>query len=59
MTGAEGELARWITREVYGIKSGGVDYAVTGGKVNDIKAQLDAYKRKIATGRIKVPTRPS
>ncbi|MEU8269432.1 BMP family ABC transporter substrate-binding protein [Sphaerisporangium sp. NPDC049002] len=43
--------------QVYGMKSGGVDYATTGGKVNDITAKLDAYKRKIATGTIKVPTR--
>ncbi|WP_405144116.1 BMP family ABC transporter substrate-binding protein [Sphaerisporangium sp. NBC_01403] len=45
--------------KIYGMKSGGIDYATTGGKVHDIRIKLDAYKRKIATGAIKVPTRLS
>ncbi len=42
----------------FDLKSGGVDYATTGGKVDDIKAQLDALKAKIISGEIKVPSTP-
>jgi basic membrane protein A len=41
---------------VYDLKAGGVDYATSGGKVDDIKAQLDSYKQKIISGEIKVPS---
>ncbi|WP_283138577.1 BMP family lipoprotein [Rhizohabitans arisaemae] len=40
---------------IYDLKVGGVDYSVTGGKVDDIKAQLDELKQKIISGEIKVP----
>jgi basic membrane protein A and related proteins len=41
--------------KVYDLKAGGVDYATSGGKIDDIKSQLDAYKQKIISGQIKVP----
>jgi basic membrane protein A len=41
--------------KVYDLKAGGVDYATSGGKVDDIKSQIDAYKQKIISGEIKVP----
>ncbi|EWT02762.1 ABC transporter substrate-binding protein [Intrasporangium oryzae NRRL B-24470] len=44
--------------KVYDLKAGGVDYATTGGKVDDIKAKLDDYKAKIISGQITVPTKP-
>jgi len=44
--------------KVYDLKAGGVDYATTGGKVDDIKSKLDAYKQQIVSGQIKVPTTP-
>ncbi len=37
----------------------GVGYATSGGQVDDIKAKLDEYKKKIVDGEIKVPTTPS
>lgn len=43
--------------KVYDLKAGGVDYATTGGKVDDIKAQLDEFKAKIIDGSITVPTK--
>ena len=42
---------------VFSAKDGGVDYATTGGYVDDIKAKLDAYKADIASGKIVVPTK--
>ncbi|MFC4530108.1 BMP family lipoprotein [Sphaerisporangium dianthi] len=44
---------------VYDAKAGGIDYADTGGKVLDIEARLQVWKRAIATGMVRVPTRPS
>ncbi|WP_347603987.1 BMP family ABC transporter substrate-binding protein [Acrocarpospora sp. B8E8] len=41
---------------VYDLKAGGVDYSLTGGKIDDIKAQIDEYKNKIISGEITVPT---
>jgi basic membrane protein A len=41
--------------KVYDLKAGGVDYATSGGKVDDIKSKLDDYKQKIISGAIKVP----
>jgi len=46
------------TVETFDLKAGGVDYSTTGGKVDDIKAQVDAFKAKIISGEIKVPTKP-
>ncbi len=42
---------------VFDLKSGGVDYSTTGGKVDDIKAKLDDYKKQIIDGTIKVPAK--
>ncbi|MFF4773053.1 BMP family protein [Microtetraspora fusca] len=42
----------------FDLKAGGVDYSTTGGKVDDIKAQLDEYKQKIISGEITVPQTP-
>jgi basic membrane protein A len=41
---------------VYDLKANGVDYSTTGGKVADIKGQLDAFKQDIISGKITVPT---
>jgi basic membrane protein A len=40
---------------VFDLKSGGVDYSTTGGKIDDIKSKLDEYKAKIISGETKVP----
>src|SRR6476469_3853546 len=37
------------------LKSDGVGLATSGGKIDDIKAQIDQYKQKIISGEIKVP----
>jgi basic membrane protein A and related proteins len=41
---------------VYNLKAGGVDYSTSGGKIDDIKAQVDGFKQKIIAGEIAVPT---
>ena len=41
---------------LFTLKDGGIDYATTGGAVDDIKSQLDALKQKIINGEITVPT---
>jgi basic membrane protein A and related proteins len=43
---------------VYDLKSGGVDYSTTGGKIDDIKTKLEDYKKQIIDGKITVPTTP-
>jgi basic membrane protein A len=43
---------------VYSLKDGGIDYATSGGFVDDIKGQLDDLKKQIIDGTIKVPTTP-
>jgi basic membrane protein A and related proteins len=42
-------------QKIYDLKAKGVDYATSGGKVDDIKSKLDEYKQKIIAGEIKVP----
>ena len=42
-------------QKVYDLKAGGIDYATSGGKLDDIKSKLDDYKQKIIAGDIKVP----
>ncbi len=42
----------------FDLKSGGVDYATSGGFIDDITSKIDAYKQKIIDGQIKVPTKP-
>ncbi len=41
---------------VLDLKSGGVDYTTTGGKIDDIKPKLDEYKQQIIDGKITVPS---
>jgi basic membrane protein A len=43
--------------KVFDLKSGGVDYSTTGGKVDDIKAKLDAFKADIVSGKVVVPSK--
>jgi basic membrane protein A len=43
---------------VFDLKAGGIDYATSGGKIDDIKAKIDAYKQKIIAGSISIPTKP-
>lgn len=40
---------------VYDLKVDGVGYATSGGKIDDIKAQIEEYATKIKSGEIKVP----
>jgi basic membrane protein A len=49
---AEGEVEPGP--RVYDLEQGGVDYSTSGGKVDDIKAQLDEFKQKIVSGEITV-----
>lgn len=42
-------------QKIYDLKVGGIDYATSGGKIDDIKSKLDEYKQKIISGEIKVP----
>jgi basic membrane protein A len=43
---------------VFGLDRGGVGFSTSGGFVDPIKAQLDAFAARIASGEILVPTRP-
>jgi len=42
----------------YGLDNGGVGYATSGGVLDDIKTQLDAYAADIVAGKIVVPEAP-
>ena len=42
----------------YNLANGGIDYATTGGKIDDIKAKIDDFKKQIIAGTIKVPSKP-
>jgi len=44
---------------VFDLKVDGVGYSTTGGKMDDIKTKLDAYKADIISGKITVPTAPT
>ena len=44
-------------QKIYDLKAGGVGYATSGGKIDDIAAKLEAYKAKIISGAITVPTK--
>jgi basic membrane protein A len=44
--------------KVFDLKVDGVGYATSGGFVNDIKGQLDAYQAQIVNGAITVATTP-
>ncbi|MDT4987866.1 MAG: basic rane protein [Micromonosporaceae bacterium] len=43
----------------FDLKADGVGYALSGGKVDDIKSKLDDYKQQIIDGTITVPTKPA
>lgn len=43
----------------FDLASGGVGYATSGGKIDDIKDVLDAYQAQIISGQIHVPTTTS
>lgn len=45
--------------QTFDLKNGGVGYATSGGKINDIKSKLDALKAQIIAGTITVPTKPT
>jgi basic membrane protein A and related proteins len=45
--------------EVFDLKVDGVGYSTSGGKIDDIAPQLDAYKAAIINGDITVSTTPS
>ena len=44
--------------QVFDLKRDGVGYSTSGGKIDDIKAKLEAYKQDIIDGKITVPTKP-
>jgi basic membrane protein A len=55
------EVANGIPKDgnnVFGVGPGGVGYSTSGGFVDPIKAQLDAFAARIASGEILVPTTP-
>lgn len=39
---------------VYNLEVGGVEYSTSGGKIDDIKPQLEQFKQRIVSGEIKV-----
>ena len=43
--------------KVYDLKAGGITYATSGGKIDDIKTQIEDYKSKITSGAITVPAK--
>jgi basic membrane protein A len=43
---------------VFDLASGGVGYATSGGFVDDIKDQIDAWAARIVAGEITVPSTP-
>jgi basic membrane protein A len=55
------EFANGVPKDgnnVFGLDRDGVGYATSGGFVDQIKAQLDAFATRIAAGEILVPTTP-
>lgn len=44
--------------QTYDLKTGGIDYATSGGYVDDIKDKIDAAKKDIIDGKITVPAKP-
>ena len=53
---ARGDLG--AVPERYNIANGGVTYATSGGRIDDLKPTLDAYAGAIARGEIQVPKKP-
>jgi len=55
------EVANGVAKDgnnVFGLGQDGVGYATSGGFVDPIKSQLDAFAARIASGEILVPTKP-
>jgi len=55
------EVANGVPKDgnnVFGVDQGAVGYSTSGGFVDAIKAQLDAFAARIASGEILVPTTP-
>ena len=55
------EVANGVAKDgnnVFGVGRDGVGYSTSGGFVDPIKAQLDAFAARIASGEILVPTKP-
>jgi len=46
------------SQRIFDLKNDGVGFSTSGGFVDDIKAQLDALKADIISGKITVPTTP-
>lgn len=51
---SDGTVAAGVT--TYDLSNGGVGYSKSGGKVDDISAQLDEFATQIQSGQITVPT---
>lgn len=45
--------------KTFDLKSDGVAYSTSGGKIDDIKSKLDDYKQQIIDGKITVPVKPA
>ena len=41
---------------IFSVKDGGLDYATTGGNLDDVKDKLDAIKADISSGAVVVPS---
>ena len=55
------EIAMGVPKDgnnVFGVGRGGVGFSTSGGFVDPIKSQLDAFAARIASGEILVPTTP-
>jgi basic membrane protein A len=53
----DGKFTAGVIR--FDLKADGVGYSTTGGKVDDIKTKLDAYRQQIIDGKITVPAKPA
>jgi basic membrane protein A len=54
---AGGKFTAGTTR--FDLKADGVGYSTSGGKVDDIKTKLDAFRQQIIDGKITVPAKPA
>ena len=52
----EGDLSGGF--KIFDLKSDGVGYSTSGGYLDDVKDKLEAFKAKIVSGEIVVPTKP-
>ncbi|RZU52706.1 basic membrane protein A [Krasilnikovia cinnamomea] len=43
----------------FGLQTKGVEYATSGGKVDDIKSQLEGLKQQLSEGKIVIPAAPA